>query len=174
MTCQLELGSLAMGSQGRSEPPHWLTAREERAWRGYRRMSLLLNARVARDLAVESGLSEPDYDVLSALTESPDARCRISELADHMLWSRSRLSHHIARMETRGLVTREAHPQDGRGAVVVLAPGGRHAIEAAAPGHVASVRAHLFDRLTPAEVDALAEITGKVVGPLRDDPQRPV
>jgi len=90
-----------------------------------------------------------------------------------MLWSRSRLSHHIARIETCGLVTREAHPEDGRGAVVVLAPGGRHAIEGGAPGHVASVRAHFFDRLTPAEIEALAEITDKVVEPLRDNPQRP-
>ena len=162
-----------MGSPGRSESPHWLNTREDQAWRGYRRMSLLLDARIARDLTAESGLSEPDYDVLSALTESPDARCRISELADHMLWSRSRLSHHISRMQARGLVTREAHAEDGRGAVVVLAAGGRDAIEAAAPGHVASVRTNLFDRLTPAEVDALAEITRKVLEPLRDDPDRP-
>jgi len=71
-----------MGSRGQSESPRWLAAREERAWRGYRRMSLRLNARIARDLTIQSGLSEPDYDVLSALTESPDARYRISELAD--------------------------------------------------------------------------------------------
>lgn len=142
---------------------HWLDEREARAWYGYRRMSLLLNAQVNKELAAHSGLSEPDYDVLSALTDSAHARIRIGDLAGHMLWSRSRLSHHVARMEARGLVTREGCGDDGRGAVVHLTAAGRGAIQAAAPGHVESVRRHLFDHLTRAEIDALAQITGKIV-----------
>ena len=69
----------------------WLDSREARAWYGYRRMSLLLNAQVAKELTAQSGLSEPDYDVLSALTDAADGRARIGDLAAHMLWSRSRL-----------------------------------------------------------------------------------
>lgn len=152
--------------------PDWLDPREARAWYGYRRMALLLNAQVAKELLARSGLSEPDYDVLSALTDSANASARVGDLAAHMLWSRSRLSHHIARMEVRGLVTRESCVDDGRGAVVHLSDSGRRAIEAAAPGHVESVRRHVFDHLTRTEVDALARITGKIVDGLVET-QRP-
>ncbi|MFG1655044.1 MarR family winged helix-turn-helix transcriptional regulator [Micromonospora chersina] len=145
------------------DDPRWLDAREARAWRGYRRMRRLLDLELARELMQDAGLSEPDYDVLSDLSETPDQRLRLSELADRMLWSRSRLSHHLARMQQRGLVTREEHPSDGRGSIVVLTPAGRAAIEAAAPGHVAAVRRHLIDLLTPEEIDALGALTQRVV-----------
>ncbi|MFI6328880.1 MarR family winged helix-turn-helix transcriptional regulator [Micromonospora chersina] len=145
------------------DAPRWLDAREARAWRGYRRMRRLLDLELARELMQDAGLSEPDYDVLSDLSETPDQRLRLSELADRMLWSRSRLSHHLARMQQRGLVTREEHPSDGRGSIVVLTPAGRAAIEAAAPGHVAAVRRHLIDLLTPDEIDALGALTQRVV-----------
>lgn len=157
-----------MPTEDESPTPRWLDEREARAWYGYRRMHLLLNAQVAKELTAQSGLSEPDYDVLSALTDSADGRTRIGDLADHMLWSRSRLSHHVTRMEVRGLVTRDSCADDGRGAVVVLTEAGRRAIEAAAPGHVESVRRHVFDHLTPAEVEALAAIAGKIVRALTD------
>ena len=142
---------------------NWLDEHEQRAWRGYQGMRLLLSAQIARDLAHDSGLSEPDYTVLSNLSEAEGHRWRLNELAARMLWSKSRLSHHIARMQERGLVTREDCTTDGRGAFVVLTKQGMRAIETAAPPHVASVRRHLIDVLTPAEVDALASITWKVV-----------
>ncbi|MFG3297326.1 MarR family winged helix-turn-helix transcriptional regulator [Micromonospora chersina] len=155
------------------DAPPWLDAREARAWRGYRRMRRLLDLELARDLMQDAGLSEPDYDVLSDLSETPDQRLRLSELADRMLWSRSRLSHHLARMQQRGLVTREEHPSDGRGSIVVLTPAGRAAIEAAAPGHVAAVRRHLIDLLTPEEIDALGALTQRVVDRLSGRPATP-
>ncbi|WP_091098067.1 MarR family winged helix-turn-helix transcriptional regulator [Micromonospora citrea] len=145
------------------DQPRWLDEREQRAWRGYRRMRRLLDLELARDLARDAGLSEPDYDVLSDLSETPDQRLRLSELADRMLWSRSRLSHHLTRMQQRGLVTREECATDGRGAVVALTAEGRRAIEAAAPGHVAAVRRHLIDLLTPDEVAALDALSHRVV-----------
>jgi DNA-binding MarR family transcriptional regulator len=142
---------------------HWLDPAEERAWRGYRRMFLLLNSRLARDLTTDTGLSEPDYDVLSTLSESDGRRARLSALAERMLWSQSRLSHHIARMEGRGLVTRDEVESDGRGSVVVLTDAGTRALEAAAPGHVASVRAYLIDRLSPDQIAVLGDIADRVV-----------
>jgi DNA-binding MarR family transcriptional regulator len=148
----------------------WLTPAEARAWRGYRRMRGLLDLRLARDLARDSGLSEPDYDVLSTLGETEGNRMRLTELAAHMLWQNSRLSHHIARMEQRGLVTREPCPDDGRGSLVCLAPAGRAAIGAAAPKHVGSVREHFIDLLTDDELATLAELTERVVARLRADP----
>ncbi|WFF08482.1 MarR family transcriptional regulator [Micromonospora sp. WMMD1076] len=145
------------------DEPRWLDEQEDRAWRGYRRMRRLLDLELARELMQDTGLSEPDYDVLSDLSETPEQRLRLSELADRMLWSRSRLSHHISRMQQRGLVTREECATDGRGSVVVLTPAGRRAVEAAAPGHVAAVRRHLIDRLTPAEVSALGTLSQRVI-----------
>ncbi|MEU8072484.1 MULTISPECIES: MarR family transcriptional regulator [unclassified Micromonospora] len=152
------------------DEPRWLDEQEDRAWRGYRRMRRLLDLELARELMQDAGLSEPDYDVLSDLSETPEQRLRLSELADRMLWSRSRLSHHISRMQQRGLVTREECATDGRGSVVVLTPAGRRAVEAAAPGHVAAVRRHLIDRLTPAEVSALGTLSQRVIGHLTGRP----
>ena len=152
------------------DEPRWLDEQENRAWRGYRRMRRLLDLELARELMQDAGLSEPDYDVLSDLSETPEQRLRLSELADRMLWSRSRLSHHISRMQQRGLVTREECATDGRGSVVVLTPAGRRAVEAAAPGHVAAVRRHLIDRLTPAEVAALGTLSQRVIDHLTGRP----
>jgi DNA-binding MarR family transcriptional regulator len=147
----------------------WLTPAEDRAWRGYRRMRTLLDLRLARDLAADSGLSEADYDVLSTLSEAPGDRWRASELAARLLWSSSRLAHHVGRMERRGLVARAAVDSDGRGAEVVLTAYGRQVLEEAAPRHLESVRRHLVDLLTPAEVDTLAAIAAKVVRNLEPD-----
>ena len=146
----------------------WLTEAESRAWRGWLRMRALLSAQIARDLAADAGLSDPDYEVLSNLSETPGHRWRFNDLAARMLWSQSRLSHHISRMEQRGLVTREGCTTDGRGAHVVLTDGGMRAIEEAAPGHVASVRAHLIDLLTSQQIRALDEISSIVVEHLTD------
>lgn len=150
------------------DEPRWLTPAEDRAWRGYRRLSLLLDQQVARDLAADSGLSEADYDVLSNLSETPGARLRLTELAAHMRWSPSRLSHHVTRMQQRGLVTRHTSPEDGRAAVIVLTGEGRRTIEEAAPHHVESVRRHFIDLLTPEQVAAFAALSETVVAHLAE------
>ncbi|ONI77111.1 MarR family transcriptional regulator [Actinosynnema sp. ALI-1.44] len=147
--------------------PRWLDEAEDRAWRGYRQMFLLLNAQLNRDLARDSSLSEPDYDVLSTLSESHDHRYRLKKLAERMLWSQSRLSHHVTRMQQRGLVTREECADDARGATIVLTKAGRKAIEAAAPLHVESVRRHFFDHLTREQVEILGDATHAVVQALK-------
>ena len=149
--------------------PLWLDDAEARAWRGYIRMRTLLHARIVRDLAREAGLSGPDYDVLSNVSEAEGRRSRLGDLAARMAWSKSRLSHHITRMEQRGLVTREDCTSDGRGAFVVLTDAGLRAIQAAAPGHVASVRRNFIDLLSREQLDALAEITQTVVRRLTDE-----
>ena len=143
--------------------PRWLDEREARAWRGYRRMRLLLDAQVNRDMQRDSGLSEPDYDVLSNLSETEGYRWRLTQLAGHMLWSTSRLSHHITRMEQRGLVRREGDPADARGAFVVLTKKGLRAVEAAAPPHVGSVRRHFIDLLSARDIEMFGDVTEKVL-----------
>jgi DNA-binding MarR family transcriptional regulator len=148
---------------------NWLTDDEQRAWRAYRRMTLLVDAAIARELTRDSGLSMPDYQVLSALSEAEDHRRRLTELAFRMQWSASRLSHHVTRMEQRGLVTRAECTEDLRVAYVVLTDAGWEAIKAAAPDHVASVRRYLIDMLSPAELQAITSIGEKVAGHFGED-----
>lgn len=152
-----------------STKSRWLDDDEQAAWRTYRRMTALVAAAVNRDLARDSGLSEPDYDVLSHLSESAEHKARLSELAGRMLWSTSRLSHHLTRMQQRGLVRRCECPDDGRGAVIVLTDAGVDAIEAAAPPHVASVRANFVDLLTPDQLRTLGTIADTVLAHLTSD-----
>lgn len=126
-------------------------------------MRALLDLRLARDLARDSGLSEADYDVLSNLSETDGHRLRLTELAAHMLWTKSRLSHHITRMQQRGLVRREECADDARGSVVALTEKGLRTITDAAPSHVESVRRHMIDLLDDTEIDALAALSRRVV-----------
>jgi DNA-binding MarR family transcriptional regulator len=149
--------------------PRWLDETEARAWRGHLRMTWLLNAAIERDLLRQAGLSHPDYYVLVSLSEAEGCRLRMSELAAGIEWSKSRLSHQVARMEARGLVRREDCPGDARGTFAVLTPAGRRAIEEAAPDHVESIRRHLLDVLTAAQVEALAAISHTVIEHLGDD-----
>jgi len=126
-------------------------------------MRTLLDLQLARDLNKDSGLSETDYDVLSTLSEKPEGRWRAGDLAAQLLWSTSRLAHHVGRMEQRGLVARQPCPGDARGALISLTEQGRAVLERAAPPHVASVRRHIIDLLTPGEIAALDTIAGKVI-----------
>jgi DNA-binding MarR family transcriptional regulator len=131
-------------------------------------MRTLLDLQLARDMARDSSLSEADYDILSTLTEGDGPPWRASELAAQLLWSSSRLAHQVGRMERRGLVFREPCHDDKRGALISLTDLGLATLKAAAPPHVASVRANFIDLLTPQEVDALAEISRKVIERLSD------
>lgn len=150
--------------------PRWLDDQERRAWRGYLAMHARLTARLHRQLQVESGLSLADFDVLVQLTDRPDHRARVLELADALQWEKSRLSHHLSRMQRRGLVAREECPDDGRGAFVVLTTEGRTAIEHAAPRHVATVRELVFDQLAPDQVAALGDVAEQVLHRLDRQP----
>lgn len=141
----------------------WLDDHEQKAWRAYLRMNTVLGAALSRQLQSESMLSMPDFEVLVHLTDADDARVRVSELAKVMRWEKSRLSHHLSRMEKRGLVGREECASDGRGAFIVLTPEGRAAIEAAAPSHVDAVRRFFFEVVTPEDVEALASIADRVI-----------
>ena len=138
----------------RTSPPRWLTEDEQRAWRAYIRLAQLLMRQLDRDLH-PFGVSMHDYEILVELSEAPERRMRMTELADRTAQSRSRLSHQINRMETRDLVTREDCDGDKRGTFAVLTPHGLDTIAAVAPSHVASVRAHFIDQLSPADRAAL-------------------
>jgi DNA-binding MarR family transcriptional regulator len=141
----------------------WLDPREAAAWRALQAMQLRVNGELSRDLTAGSRLSYQDYVVLVVLTDSPDGRVRQFELADVLGWERSRLSHHLARMAARGLVSKERCAADRRGAFVVVTEEGRREIEAAAPGHVAAVRRCFIDVLSPGQLDAVRDVAEAVL-----------
>lgn len=149
----------------------WLSDNEQRNWRAWLNASLLLPDRLSRDLAEKHGLTMADYEILVHLSEHPEQRLRMSELAERTLSSRSRLSHQIDRMVKADLVAREACSDDRRGSFAVLTDNGWKTIMAAAPDHVMAVREHLVDLLGPERfaefgdtctmiVDDLAERSG--------------
>ncbi len=154
-----------------SDNVRWLTAGEQRAWRSFLTATNLLFDVVDRQLQRDAGMPHTYYEILVRLSEAPQRRMRMSELADAMLASRSRLSHAAARLEEAGWVQREDCETDKRGQFAVLTDEGFRVLAAAAPGHVEGVRTHLFDALTKAQVDQLTEISEALLAKL-DDPSR--
>lgn len=146
----------------------WLDAAEQRTWRTYLEATQLLTRRLNQELdESEHDLSLADYELLVRLSEAPERSLRMSDLADDLVHSRSRLTHAISRLEARGLVERRACPEDRRGVLAVMTPQGFAALEAAAPLHVTGVRQHLFDQLSPEEVAALGRVCAKLADHLR-------
>ncbi|MFF0493972.1 MarR family winged helix-turn-helix transcriptional regulator [Nocardia sp. NPDC004068] len=139
----------------------WLDDDEQTTWSAFIRMRQRLDAAMAAGLA-RDGLSTPDYEILVALSAAPDDTLRAKDLASEICWDKSRLSKHLSRMESRGLITRTPATTDARGVLVHLTPHGRRLLEEAAPHHVALVR-HLFiDALTPEEAKTIRSLAEKV------------
>lgn len=150
----------------------WLDAEEMRAWRGLMAASRLLFDTLDRELQRDAGLPHTYYEILVRLSEAPDRRLRMSELAEAMLSSRSRLSHAAARLEESGWLRRVDCETDRRGAFAELTDAGFATLAAAAPRHVAGVRAHLLDVLTREQLTQLADISDALVGHLGDRADR--
>lgn len=155
----------AGGDTGPGADPavRWLDEGEQRIWRTFMLAMRLLFDHFDRELQRTSGMPMTYYEVLVRLSEAPGRSMRMSELADRAQNSRSRLSHAVARLEAAGWVRREQCPSDRRGAVAVLTTEGLVALEAAAPAHVESVRAGLFDPLSAGQVDALGRISAALL-----------
>ena len=149
-----------------AKTPNWLNPREMKAWRSYIIASRRLLDALDFDLD-QHDLSMADYEVLALLSDAPNRKMRMSELAELAMVSKSRLSHRMKVMEKAGWVKREACPIDKRGYFAVMTPKGWKAIVAAAPDHVASVRSRFVDHLTKADQVALAEIFERVGNELR-------
>jgi DNA-binding MarR family transcriptional regulator len=141
----------------------WLSTAEQRYWRSWIAANLLLRDRLGRDLQERTGLSLPDYEIMVRLSESPEHRMRMSELAEVTLSSRSRLSHQIDRMQKAGYIDRQECAQDRRGYFAVLTDTGHDALVAAAPTHVESVRHRIVDVLTPEEFAEFGRLNQKLV-----------
>jgi DNA-binding MarR family transcriptional regulator len=141
----------------------WLTEAEQRAWRAFLDAIQLLNTEVEAQLQRDSAISHADYEILVRLSEQPGRSLRMSELALRAVFSRSRLSHAVGRLEREGWVRREPIPEDGRGLRAVLTDEGFAVLAAAAPGHVQAVRTALIDPLTTEQVSQLTDIAETII-----------
>ncbi|MBV1856457.1 MarR family winged helix-turn-helix transcriptional regulator [Catellatospora tritici] len=134
------------------------TTEQLRIWRDFIETTEALRSELSSRLQRDSGLSPGDYAVLLALSEAPEQRQRSSDLAAGIGWERSRLSHHLGRMERRGLIRREDCATDSRGAEIVLAPDGAKAFHSATVPHLRTIRELFVDTLTPQQLSAAGEI----------------
>lgn len=147
----------------------WLDVEEQRIWRSFLAVSRAVFEGLDRQLQRDSGMPLAYYEILVQLSEAPDRMLRMSELADRVHSSPSRLSHAVARLEEKGWVQRVDCPTDRRGQYAVLSDEGFEVLAAAAPGHVEAVRGLLFDALTPEQIEQLREISEAVLDRARAD-----
>jgi DNA-binding MarR family transcriptional regulator len=141
----------------------WLTEEEQRTWRLFLQACQSVFAATAAQLLRDSGLPHGYYEILVHLSETPGRALRMTELARASTYSKSRLSHAVARLEERGWVQRRDCSTDRRGQIAQLTDKGFAALAAAAPGHVDQVRRSLIDVLTPEQVRQLGEISAAII-----------
>jgi DNA-binding MarR family transcriptional regulator len=141
----------------------WLAVREQQAWRAFLTACQSLFGDIDAQLLRDAGLPHGYYEILVRLSEAPGRSLRMTQLAEASTFSKSRLSHAVARMEERGWVRRVICPTDRRGQVAELTDEGFAVLAAAAPGHVAQVRKSLIDPLTPEQVEQLRQISMAIV-----------
>ena len=147
--------------------PRWLDVEQQKVWRAYLLGSALLAERLDADLR-EFGLDLGEYEILVTLSEAPDRRVRMSELAEAVHQSRSRLTHTVSRMENAGLVDRASCPTDRRGVWAHLSDEGFRLLEVAAPTHVEAVRRHFVEAMTPEDYAAVGRGFSAVLATTED------
>lgn len=140
----------------------WLDEDEQVAWRRF----LFGVNRLLEDL--DDSLQEhhqiplTDYEILVFLSEAPHRRLRMSELADQVLVSRSRLTYRVDRLVERGLVIRSRVADDRRGLFAELTEAGMELLSEAARTHVEDVRTRLIDHIEPEQLEAFSELWTRV------------
>lgn len=154
------------------DAPRGLTPTELHAWRAFLRAHATVTRRLEAELVAEHDLPLASYDVLVQLSEAPDRRLRMTQLAERVLLSRSGLTRLADRLERDGWIAREACPSDARGTLAVLTDAGLAKLETAWPTHRRGVAEHVTGRLTADEIATLGALLDKVVGdaPLPEDP----
>ncbi|RCG17870.1 MarR family transcriptional regulator [Streptomyces diacarni] len=149
------------------EGTRWLDERQMAAWQGFLEATSRVSRHVEQQLKEDAGLSHPQYEVLVRLAGAPGGELRMTDLAEGLFSSKSNLTYQVGQLEKHGLVRRRSCPTDVRGILAVLTEEGRDTLRAAAPGHVAAVRAALIDVLEPDETDTIARALGRVGARLR-------
>lgn len=152
----------------------WLSRDQQLSWRAYLLGTTLLMDRLDRDLGEGHDLSLPEYEILVRLSESSDRSLRMAGLAESVKSSRSRITHTIARMERKGLVTRQQCPSDGRGVIAHLTDQGYAALVKAAPAHVSSVRSALIGVVSDEDFAAVGRVFAAVADHLETGERDPL
>ena len=134
--------------------PRWLTAEQQVTWRTYLSAVARITERLDSELR-PFGLDLGEYEILVHLSESEGQQLRMSDLANKVRQSRSRLTHTVSRMEGKGLSLRKSCPEDRRGVIAVLTGRGLTLLKSAAPYHVQSVRDVFIDVVDPDDFRAL-------------------
>ena len=142
--------------------PRWLSVEQQSVWRSYLLGSARLAERLDADLR-EFGLDLGEYEILVTLSEAPDRRVRMSELAEAVHQSRSRLTHTVSRMENAHLVERSSCPTDRRGVWAHLTGTGFELLEEAAPRHVEAVRRYFVEAMSEQDYAAVGRAFAAVV-----------
>ena len=158
--------TIAGGEERASTPEElWLTSEEQTDWRTFLYATTLLTDKFSEALQIDAeiDLTLGEYEILVRLSEAENKYLRMSELADKVVHSRSRLTHTITRMEKRGLVERVRCADDGRGRQAQLTTAGERMLERAAPTHVRSVRANLLDVIGHDDLLELGRILSKTL-----------
>jgi DNA-binding MarR family transcriptional regulator len=144
------------------EQPRWLTEEEQQAWMALAGALIKVPAALDAQLQRDARVSYFEYLVLSWLSMAAERTHRMSELADLVNSSLSRLSHVARRLESHGWLTRRPDPTDGRYTLATLTDEGWDKVVAAAPGHVEAVRHIVFDPLTKVQVKQLREVSTRL------------
>lgn len=139
----------------------WLSSGQQKVWRAWLDAVARIDSHLDEVLR-PFGLDLGEYEILVRLSEAPERRMRMSDLADAARQSRSRLTHTVARMEKKGLLNRVPCANDRRGVVAILTDEGFGLLETAAPAHVDSVREVLVDVVDPADFEALGRAMNAV------------
>lgn len=153
----------------RSDPGDLLSPHEDHAWQSFLEMQVRFWRKLAQLLQHETGLSEPEFAILSALQRSPGGRLRPFELSGVTQFEKSRLHHQLTRMVGRGLITRERCPDAARAAMITLTDAGRDAILTALPRRAAHIREWLIEPLDAVRLTALTEASDAILEKLRVD-----
>ncbi|MFY1696793.1 MarR family winged helix-turn-helix transcriptional regulator [Solwaraspora sp. WMMA2101] len=140
------------------DEPRWLTDREHEAWMALAKLMFNLPSALDAQLLRDNNLTLFDYFVLGVLSMTPGRTRRLSDLAEQVSSSLSRLSNVVTRLERRGLLRRQPDADNPRYTTAVLTDAGWDLVVAAAPGHVGAVRRYVIDGLTDHQIDVLREI----------------
>jgi DNA-binding MarR family transcriptional regulator len=139
-----------------------LTGEDQATWRSYLQAARLLFEELDRRLDASAGLSLPDYTLLARLRDAGEEGLRMSELAESAVFSRSRISHAISRLENQGWVERRSCPTDRRGSYAALTAGGKDKLAEAEPVHFAVIKEHLLGSIDDADAESFRRVTDNI------------
>lgn len=146
-----------------SNDTQWLSTEQQGSWRAYLGGVTILQDKLDRDLRERHDLSMAEYEILVRLSETPEHRMRMAELASSVSHSRSRMTHTVARLERAAFVTRQACPADGRGVEAILTDAGFARLAEASHTHVRGVREYFVSQCTDEEFAMLGDVMQRIV-----------